>query len=488
MQKPFQGLRWKLTLSYTLVTVTTLTVVLIFAAIGVWFVLANSNISEIVFISLVKSFIVPPVASYLDHPQPDVQGLKSWLRTARDSDGLSFQSPIYPNIRATIDDTEMNIILLVLDENLDYLAGLPELDEDTLKSLLNEADGVLAAAQAGEENPERISQITPDQVMTFALPVTGNNGTLLGMVVFRGSSPMNALLKQFISYTGMSIIIFILVAGIVGTVFGYFTARGLTRRLHNMARATDAWSQGDFSHFIYDRSVDELGQLVYRLNRMAEQLQNLIHTRQELAALEERNRLAHDLHDSVKQQVFAASMQVGAARALLDRDSEAAREHLNEAEHLSRQAQSELATIIRELRPATLQGKGVTQALKEYVADWSRQNMIATEVRIRDERTLPVEVEQALFRIAQEALSNIARHSQATHVEIQLDWNDEEVSMTISDNGIGFDVSAAEGKGVGLRSMRERIEALGGSLSLESKPGDGTRLITQCKVTTGMSV
>jgi NarL family two-component system sensor histidine kinase LiaS len=87
-----------------------------------------------------------------------------------------------------------------------------------------------------------------------------------------------------------------------------------------------------------------------------------------------------------------------------------------------------------------------------------------------------------LFRVAQEALSNVARHSGATEVEVQVTVQENLVSLTISDNGKGFDVTAAEGRGVGLSSMRARVETLGGSLSLESASGQGTRLVARCKV------
>jgi len=218
---------------------------------------------------------------------------------------------------------------------------------------------------------------------------------------------------------------------------------------------------------------------------MAEQLQNLLHTRQELAALEERNRLARDLHDGVKQQVFATAMQLGAARALIEKDAKAALKHLDQAEQLARQAQKELTAIIRELHPATLESQGLATTIKEQIAEWSRHNKISTEVTIPADISLPKEIEQTFFRLTQEALSNIARHSQATHIEVELACDRDDVSITIADNGKGFDVASVEGEGVGLRSMRERIGALGGNFKVESNPGDGTRLIARCQINKG---
>ncbi|SRR5258706_9718153 len=117
-------------------------------------------------------------------------------------------------------------------------------------------------------------------------------------------------------------------------VSGYLTARGLTRRLKGLSVAADRWSRGDFSAITHDTSEDELGQTTRQLNTMAEQLQNLFLARQKIATLEERNRLARDLHDSVKQQIFAASMQIGAMRVLLRRDVDAAEVRLNEDEYI----------------------------------------------------------------------------------------------------------------------------------------------------------
>ena len=294
--------------------------------------------------------------------------------------------------------------------------------------------------------------------------------------------PPPGSLTQTLSLVGLSLILFTLAAGIVGTVFGYFTARGLTGRLRRISLAANSWSQGDFSAFIQDRSTDELSQLAQQLNRMAEQLQHLLQTNQELATLEERNRLARELHDSVKQQVFASTMQIGAAKTVLDQHPETAREHLNEAEQLSRQAQSELTSLIRELRPVSLSGRGLIPALEVYVVDWSRQSDVQVKITTTEEDTLPMDVEQALFRITQEALANVSRHSEAMKVEIQLHWEENEVFLTISDNGKGFDISAAEDQGMGLHSMRERMQALGGSLVVESEPGTGTRLTARCQI------
>ncbi len=477
----FGKLRWKLTLSYTLVTVATLLVLELSIIAGLGFLIINSNILPSILISTVDFFIVPQVATFLDQPQPDVESLTEWLEVAF-SEGITFRSSQNPNISFHLGDLDQSSSLVVLDQNLDWLAGIPMPNNQESSVISESSSEIFNAALNGETNPDSIYQIS-DDIMTIAVPVTGDSGKVLGIIVMVLSYPPRGSFTQLLSLIGISLIIFTLAAGLVGAIFGYFTARGLTKRLKNVSSSTDSWSQGDFSTFIQDSSADEIGQLAQQLNRMAEQLQNLLKTKQELATLEERNRLARDLHDSVKQQVFATTMQVGAARAMLDQDADAAREHLNEAEQLSRQAQAELNTLILELHLPTLESRGLIQALKSYVADWSRQNDVASEIIILGEPHLPMEIEQTLFRVTQEALANVARHSEATIVEVQVSGEDDDTSITISDNGKGFDVRSAYGKGIGLHSMRERMEALGGELVVDSEPGQGTRISAIYKVT-----
>jgi signal transduction histidine kinase len=196
---------------------------------------------------------------------------------------------------------------------------------------------------------------------------------------------------------------------------------------------------------------------------------------QDLAVAEERNRLARELHDSVKQQVFATIMQLGAARVLLERDPNAARVHLIEAEQLAQQSGAELSLLIHELRPIALGDKGLVAAIQSYAADWSRQSKITADVRTRGAATLTPAAEHALVRVTQEALANVARHSRATAVTLDLELETNAATLTIADNGCGFDASTTS-RGVGLASMRERLEALGGRLSVNSEPGTGTTI------------
>ena len=210
--------------------------------------------------------------------------------------------------------------------------------------------------------------------------------------------------------------------------------------------------------------------------QLIEELQSTQQKLQELAVVQERNRLARDLHDSVKQQVFAISMQLSAARTSLS-ESDKAYASVVEAERLAQQAGAELTTLISALRPPALESKTLADAMREHVNAWSRQNNIAHEINVESTVSMSQQTEQALFRVLQEALANVARHSRASQVLITLKSENGEVTLIIDDNGIGYDAGQIT-KGVGLDSMRERLAAVNGTLEVSprSVPSHGTRV------------
>jgi NarL family two-component system sensor histidine kinase LiaS len=136
--------------------------------------------------------------------------------------------------------------------------------------------------------------------------------------------------------------------------------------------------------------------------------------------------------------------------------------------------------LIHELRPVSLEQRGLAETLRAYLADWSRQSQVAVELHAGVERPLAPEAEQALLRVTQEALANVARHSRATAVTVELTYAADAIVLAIADNGRGFDTQTPQ-KGVGLYSMRERLAGLGGRLLIESRPGEGTRVIARCE-------
>jgi ligand-binding sensor domain-containing protein/signal transduction histidine kinase len=204
------------------------------------------------------------------------------------------------------------------------------------------------------------------------------------------------------------------------------------------------------------------------------EIEKLFEKTKELAVIEERNRLARDLHDSAKQKAFAALAQLGTVQEI-GMDASTARRHLVEAENLVAEVIQELTFLIQEIYPIALKEYGLPATVREYIYEWENRNGIPADVEILSPRTLELKREQAIYRIIQEALANVARHSKATHVAVNLNYTDNRVIIEITDNGRGFDIKSKL-TGLGLRSIRERAQSVGGKARIESEPGQGTRV------------
>jgi len=417
------------------------------------------------------------LAPYLAQQPPNLDALRGWLWAVAHGPAVSAGG-------AAI--TPRALVVQVLDADGQPLvsAAAPGI---AAQAILTEpqAQATIQGALAGRQPATTLMHTNSQAAAIEAVPIRAFDGHVIGAVavVYDPASAAYTLDVQDVwsdfSNRLATGFVFLLLATLVGTLAGALIALTLRQRLRRITTATDAWSRGELQIEVRDRSRDELGQLARRLNAMANQLQALLTTRQELAVVEERNRLARELHDSVKQHVFATALLVRSARKQLARSPDAAAQHLSEAEALAGQTQAELTTLIRALRPAAIADKGLVAVLREYLGDWSRRTGIAAELRIQGERATPLEVEEALFRVAQEALTNAARHSGATAVELRLVWEDDALHLAIADDGQGFDMAHAAGKGLGLASMRERVEALHGSLAIESaSAGTGGTTVT----------
>ncbi|WP_439742089.1 histidine kinase [Bacillus pseudomycoides] len=319
-------------------------------------------------------------------------------------------------------------------------------------------------------------------VLYIVAPLS-NEKDVLGVLVVKAENIHFSLVdfwRATFQFFGFSILAFFIGAAIVGITFGIITSRSLVRRIQKILNSTDQWSQGDFTTFVHDPSKDELGQLARKLNQMAKQLHTLLRVRQDLATLEERNRLARELHDSIKQQLFATSIWLNTSKSLIGKDDDIAKGHLLKAENLLHQTQRELSALIRELRPVPLEGKNLAHALKDYVGMWQEQTGIIVNLETSGQQQVSPIIEETFFRITQEALNNVARHSQANMVMIHLDC-EEVVTLSIHDNGCGFDIQRGARQGVGLSSMRERIHALKGNIDIQSGIEKGVKITVQCK-------
>ncbi|MCC9742293.1 GAF domain-containing sensor histidine kinase [Streptomyces sp. MNU89] len=196
----------------------------------------------------------------------------------------------------------------------------------------------------------------------------------------------------------------------------------------------------------------------------------------ELTIAGERARLAHELHDAVSQKLFSLRLTAQAAAALLHRDPDRAREELQQVAALAAEAAEELRAAVVELRPAALDEDGLVATLRTQARVLDRAHSARVVFRSSGVRALPAAQEEALLRVAQEALHNALRHAGPTRVDISLDRHGQGALLRVADDGTGFDPTAVRraGRHLGLVSMRDRANGVGGGLTVESAPGKGT--------------
>jgi PAS domain S-box-containing protein len=194
----------------------------------------------------------------------------------------------------------------------------------------------------------------------------------------------------------------------------------------------------------------------------------------ELASSAERAHLARELHDSVTQALFAMTLVTRSIEVLLPRDREAALEKFEELRQLQREALTEMRSLLFELRPASLERDGLEQALRTHVAALESRIGLSILLEADLPDRLPLDVEEALYRIAQEALHNVVKHARANQARVRLELKGDQACLSVEDDGEGFDDSSADEGQLGLTGMRARAVRLGGTVTIRSTPGAGT--------------
>src|SRR3954452_4780294 len=198
----------------------------------------------------------------------------------------------------------------------------------------------------------------------------------------------------------------------------------------------------------------------------------------ELSIVEERNRLARELHDSVTQRLFGVVLAAESAATLLERSPAAAAEEIARVRELARAAMEELRAVVFELRPASLEAEGLASVLRKHVDVLRRVSARPIALTVGNPPPLRAEQAAQVFRIAQEALQNALRHAEAEHIEVRLEDGTGALVLSVADDGRGFDPAAraVRGRRLGLTSMEERAAELGGTLAIDSAEGRGTRV------------
>ena len=294
-----------------------------------------------------------------------------------------------------------------------------------------------------------------------------------------GLSLGGASLGQLMGEVFRGVLISLVIAAPIGGLFGLLTTRGLVRRIRDLVRATTRFADGNYTQRVYVTSTDELGQLEQQFNRMAEQLVESSAQRQALAEqnarMQERARISRELHDAISQDLFSLRMLGGGFQTAIASGSNL-QPYIETLEQATTSMIREMHALLLELRPAQLEHLGLRAALEELATAYSTRLGITVTTGI-DLVSLDAKTEHALLRIAQEALTNAARHAGATTITLSLQTRQQTIEFIITDDGKGFEPVENEVQyGLGLRLMQERVQELQGTFLLQTAPGQGTRI------------
>ena len=353
-------------------------------------------------------------------------------------------------------------------------------------ALLPERSQLFQAALRGIERSGTFN--TPEGTMLYAVaPVWSRARQSVGAIYVQ--VPLTTLhpdpasswpgLLSFVASPLILALILLIVLTPLGGIFGFISTRSMVKRLKNLARATTLVADGDYQQRLLVASRDELGQLEQQFNRMAEQLGESTARQKELAEqnarLAERSRISRELHDAISQDLFSLSMLSGGLQSALPADSPLQRQ-ASMLEQTTTTMIREMRALLLELRPTSLELLSLNEALEELATAYSTRLGIAVKTQLAPLR-LEARLEDTLLRIAQEALSNAARHANATEISLALAHESEALIFSLRDNGQGFRTDdESQRHGLGLRLMEERVQEANGTLKLTSVPGQGTAL------------
>ncbi len=451
LRPQLRGLIFKLTLFYVLLSLPCL----ILVESGILLIEFNRFMHGVEHGSLTNATQRAATALARDWPKSSVdaaQSLANWteslvLRLQRPRGGL-LEHESYILIELASDPVAAAVlspdghVLARAPSSADWRLELPREGSPLLLQALRQPHPRLLASASGAYRIRRA-----------IAPVRDADGTLRGflLVELRLPVPWRRFLLD-LSLEWPIVLGYLLIFGIASS---FFLAAWVTRRLNRVARAATAWSSGNFSDRIDDPSRDELGRLSQLLDEMALELKALMRSRAQLATLAERQRLARDLHDTVKQKAFALNMQLAGARRQLA--GHPAGERVAQAEMLCHQIQHELAHILDEMRASDAQ-LPLAQRLRMRAEQWSQGSGVSLELELTNIPPLTDTHADTIMRIVDEALANVLRHSGADRVRVSLTSHDNTTQLSIADNGQGANPDAR--RGMGLDNMRARAQSL----------------------------
>ena len=346
--------------------------------------------------------------------------------------------------------------------------------------LIPYATGIINTALSGSTEKGTIYASSSGYSIGTAVPIWKQHH-IIGALYIENPSYVGLSFPDILRSIGMilltSSLITLVFSAPIGGIFGLITTRGLVHRLRNLVTATTLFADGNYEQRVPVTRKDEVGQLEQQFNRMAEQLVESIAQRQELAEqnarLSERSRISRELHDAISQDLFSLSMLAGGLQTALPHDSPL-QTQITTLGTTTTNTIREMRALLLELRPMQLEALGLTDGLKELAIGYTTRLGIIVHAEIAPVQ-LNAKVEYALLRLSQEALANAVRHANATDIKLALLSHEKHVTLTISDNGSGFNPDENKIQhGLGLRLMQERVQELNGTFTLESTPGQGT--------------
>ncbi|MBY8911343.1 sensor histidine kinase [Bacillus sp. YC2] len=285
------------------------------------------------------------------------------------------------------------------------------------------------------------------------------------------------------------VLILLLTSLAAGLISGYMYGNRLKTRIDKLIEAILKFENGNFAYRVPPLGDDEIGLAADQLNEMAKRVELQVTSLQKLSneraewqdqmkksvISEERQRLARDLHDAVSQQLFAISMMTSAVLEQVKDTDDKIVKRIKMVEHMAGEAQNEMRALLLHLRPVTLEGKGLKEGLIELLNEFKAKQPLDIEWDIRD-TGVSKGVEDHLFRIVQEALSNVFRHSKATKVTVRLGAKHQQLQLKVIDNGAGFTMDQVKASSYGLHSIKERASEIGGIAEIISVKGKGTHV------------
>jgi len=306
------------------------------------------------------------------------------------------------------------------------------------------------------------------------MPITDDDGNFNGrlQILYVAEFDWWVQLSSIMSFLLLSFDWLIYCSIPIGIICGLVASRYVTKQLLKMNEVTESWRQGNFEARIELPNDDVLTRHSQHLNDMAQDLEMYLSLKQNLAVSDERTRLARELHDTVKQKLFALGLQLATAKAGLERPNE----HILEAETITREAQHDVMEIITQLRLAGTSELSLHDRIAMIADDFKRRFHVGIDISHSHSARFNAHTEHHVLRIVQESLMNAVRHGKATHIVIISGIDHETATLTISDNGGGFD-TAQKTNGFGIISMRDRVRDLPqGRFDMKSTAGSGTEI------------